>query len=247
MHITYVLPVHNEEKILRLSVGALAERLVAFPGSEIIMVENGSTDGSARLVGQLAEEYTSRHIKVVDGYSPKGFGNAYREGLGLSSGHLIVLSAADLPFGFSDLESYLALTARSHLVIGSKGHPDSRVEVNATRRVASWIYRLVRRVLIGMDVRDSQGTLLLHGDLARRLLPMLTSSDYFVSTEIIALAHAYGVEPIEVPINYTNPRSDSKVRPVRDGWRMLRQLIALRRRLKSITPIDEYPPAINAT
>ena len=246
MYISYVLPVHNEEKILRQSVATLVNRLDAFPGSEIIIVENGSTDGSAQLVKLMAENASSKHVRVIDGYSPKGFGNAYRQGIRQSSGDLIVLSAADLPFGFSDLESYLALEGSLRLVIGSKGHPKSSVEVRGTRRLASWLFRLFRRVVLGMDVRDSQGTLLVDGNLARRLLPLLTSSDYFVSTEIIAFAQAHGVEPIEVPIDYRDPRSDSKVRPLRDGWRMLRQLFALRRRLKSFTPIYEHPPAINA-
>ena len=234
MRITYVLPVHNEENALADSARAVFERLRISPGSEIVMVENGSTDDSPEIVRQLATELTSSGVTTVDALSAKGFGNAYREGLRLASGDLIVLSAADLPFGFSDLDSYLTLQPRPRLAVGSKAHPSSRVKASMARRLASAVYRTLRWLILGMEVRDSQGTILIEGALARRLLPLLSSSDYFVSTEIIALAGTLGVEPVEVPVDYTCPRSDSKVRVMRDGWLMLRQMIELRRRIRSL-------------
>ena len=210
------------------------DRLRTIPGSEIIAVENGSTDDSPQIVRRLATELTSSAVTTVDAVSAKGFGNAYREGLRLASGDLVVLSAADLPFGFSDLDSYLTMQPAPRLAIGSKSHPGSHVEVPIARRIASAVYRILRHLILGMEVRDSQGTILIEGELARRLLPLLRSSDYFVSTEIIALAGALGVEPVEVPVNYPSAQRDSKVRVLHDGWLMVRQMIELRARIKTL-------------
>lgn len=236
MRISYVVPVHNEERIIRSTAEAIVRRLSGFAGSELILVENGSTDDSPGLVAGLARELTGSQVTVTASTTPKGVGNALREGMRAARGELVVLTAADLPFGFSDLERALALDPRPPLVIGSKAHPGSAVAAPLARRVTSLGFRILRLAVLGMTVGDSQGTLVIDGDLARRLVPALRSEDYLVSTEVIAVAAALGVRPVEVPVDYPDPRGDSKVHPVRDGIRMARGLIELRRRLRSGPP-----------
>lgn len=226
-----MVPVHNEEKILPATTAALVERLQRDPGSEVILVENGSTDASPELVLELARDLSTPAVSVFAAESPKGFGHAYRAGLGVASGELIVFTAADLPFGFSDLDHTLVLQPRPAVAVGSKGHPDSRLEIGFIRRLMSAGFSLVRRVLLGLKVKDSQGTILMEGDLARSLLPQLVSGDYLVSTELLVLAAARGHAPVEVPVDYLDPRPDSRIRPLRDSLEMFSGLVRLRRRL----------------
>lgn len=233
MRISYVVPAHNEARVLEGTVQRVVDRLSAnHSGSQVIVVENGSTDATAAVAQRLAADLTDKSVEVIAARSGKGFGNAYREGLRHATGEVVVFTAADLPFGFSDLEAYLAREPRPPVAIGSKAHPESNIEIGALRRFMSWAFSVLRRIVLQMKVKDSQGTILMEGDLARELLPDLISSDYLVSTEMIARASAQGVEAIELPIEYVDLRKDSKVEPLRDGWRMFRGLLRLRKSLK---------------
>lgn len=230
--IAYVLPAHNEERALPEFVPPLAARLAQLPGSEIIIVENGSTDTTGAVAAHLARECSSDAVRVRAETSPKGYGNAVRRGIEVANADRVMLTAADLPFGFSDLDAALGLDPLPEVVIGSKAHPSSKVNVNLQRKVMSKTFWALRKVLLHVDVGDSQGTILIERALAQSLLPELQSGAYFFSTELIVLASRHGARVVEVPVDYSNPRTDSKVRPVHDSVQVLKDMWALRRRLR---------------
>jgi dolichyl-phosphate beta-glucosyltransferase len=234
VRVSYLVPVYNEERALPDTARAIVERLAGLPGSELIMVENGSTDTSPDLVERLAAELSSPAVTVRAAHSTKGYGNAMRHGIDLAEGDLLVITAADLPFGFSDLDAALALDPRPALMIGSKAHPASLVAASFKRRLMSQAFRLLRRAVIGLRVGDSQGTILVDRSLARRVRPHLVAGDFFFSTELIAIAEGLGATAVEIPVDYSRPRPGSTVRPLEDGLRMARALLDLRRRLGAI-------------
>lgn len=234
--ISYVVPVHNDELTVAAVVRAIVARLGGHPGSEVLLVENGSTDGSLAAVKELASTLSADRVKVFAGESSKGLGNAWREGIRLTTGDLVVLTASDLPFGFSDLDEALALTSLPPLVLGSKAHPGSAVEVDRVRQIMSASFRLVRGLLLGLWQGDTQGTLLVNGSLVRRLLPELQSSDYLIGTEIVAHAVKAGVTPIEVAVCYRRQDRRSTVSPAADSLRMLIGVARLRWRLHRPLP-----------
>jgi len=231
---SYVLPVHNQESVLLHSVLRLHARLREFPDSEILLVENGSSDESAALCAELSSMLAADGVAVRTATSPKGMGHALRRGMAMARGDVVVLTAADLPFDFTDLDAYLATWPRPRIAIGSKGHPQSQVDVASERRVMSEVFRWMRRATLGLRVRDSQGTIFLDASLCRRILPRLACGDFLISTEVVCWAIAEGAEPVEMPVVY--PRSQSStVSPVRDSARMLAEMVALRRRLHDAT------------
>ena len=71
-------------------------------------------------------------------------GYALRRGLEMAAGDVVVLTAADLPFGFTDLDAYLACSPRPAIAIGSKAHPQSRTRVPLQRRLMSESFRVLR-------------------------------------------------------------------------------------------------------
>lgn len=232
--ISYLVPVYNEDRVLAETARRIVGRLAEHPGSQLVMVENGSTDRSPLLVEELARELTSGTVTVVGAHSAKGYGNAMRHGIDLATGDMLVVTAADLPFGFSDLDAALGRAPRPALMIGSKAHPDSKVAISVKRRLMSGAFRWLRFVVVGLQVRDSQGTILIDRELARAVRPHLTAGGFFFSTELIALAARLGAVPVEVPVDYLTPRPGSTVRPVADGLSMGRALFDLRRRLRKI-------------
>jgi dolichyl-phosphate beta-glucosyltransferase len=227
--VTYVIPVHNQIAELRKTVRLLVARLGHLPGSEIILVENGSTDGSGPLCISLAASLDSDEVAVRVTTSAKGMGYAWRRGMAMARCEMLVLTAADLPFGFTDLDGYLGLTPRPLLVMGSKTHRDSQIETPALRRAMSAGFGLLRAGLIGLDI-DTQGSVLIHRSLAQVLVPHLRAGDYLIGAEINAWAVHEGVTPLEVPVVYT-ASGRSTVSPIRDSVAMAAGLFSLRRRI----------------
>jgi dolichyl-phosphate beta-glucosyltransferase len=240
--LVYVLPVHDEANVLARNV----ERLVSYlaprhPGAEVFLVENGSRDDSWRIAQEL--EATAKGIPVrAFREESAGIGYAYHRGLqealarfGPSTEHWAILSATDLPFGFTDLESALGHLDRGgpRVLIGSKAHRESRANTGLLRRTMSLGYRGARRALLGMRVGDSQGSIFLRLDLASELAPQIESRNFFYSTELCWLAERAGERIIESPVVLDEaqeaPRA-STVKPWRDGTAMARQLWHLRRR-----------------
>jgi glycosyltransferase involved in cell wall biosynthesis len=243
---SFVIPAHNEERVLGSTVGAVVDRLAGCPGSEVIIVENGSTDGTPRLASSLAQDLRSPAVAVRAAQSPKGLGHALREGIRLARADRVVLTAADLPFRFSDLDAAMALEDRPTVIIGSKAHPASVVETGPGRRVLSYGFRVLRRQLLGLDVGDSQGSIIIDRDVAQALLPALSADGYFIATELVARAHRQGLHPVEVPVVYRHPRADSKVHPVRDSWAALRALVRLRVQLDREAALHRAVPVRSA-
>jgi hypothetical protein len=233
--VSYVIPVHNQTADLRRTVRLLVERLGHLPGSEVLLVENGSSDGSGPLCLSLAAMLDCEEVAVRVTTSAKGLGFAWRRGMAMARGEVIVLTAADLPFGFTDLDGYLGMRPRPFLVMGSKTHPESQVETSLTRRALSAGFGMLRAGLVGVNV-DTQGTVLMQRSLATALLPRLISGDFLIGAEINCWAVRAGVTPIEIPVVYT-ASGRSTVSPWRDSTRMAAGLFALRRRLGD----DERP------
>jgi dolichyl-phosphate beta-glucosyltransferase len=237
----YVLPVHDEADVLADNVARLVSYLSsrdAGAGAEVFLVENGSKDESRRIAKEL--ETTDGAIAIRAFVEPKaGIGYAYQRGLeealarfGPSTEHWAILSATDLPFGFTDLEAALEHLDRpdSRMLIGSKAHPASNANTGSLRRLMSFGYRGARRALLGMRVGDSQGSIFLRLDLAKALAPKIESRNFFYSTELCHLAERARERIIEIPVLLDQARRASTVRPLHDSMAMARQLWDLRRR-----------------
>ena len=235
--ISYVLGVHNSAAFLDKTVQMLVERLEGLPGAEVILVENGSSDESAAVCARLAQD---EPVRVIATTSAQGLGYAFRKGIAEAQGDLLVHTGADLPFGFVDLDAALALDPRPGVVLGSKAHPDSQIDVTLVRRVLSWGFSMARWLILGIRAGDTQGSNLIDGDLARRILPHLRCGDYLIQTEIVAWAVHFGVKPREVPVVYERALS-STVSPLRDSWRMAIGLLRLRGRLRR-APAEKPAP-----
>ena len=238
--LSYVLPVHNDEHALPAEVARLVERLDGIPGSEVILVENGSGDRSAAVCAQLVATYRAHVTRVVATNSAQGLGHATRRGLELFSGDYVCLTASDLPFGFTDLDAVLDMRPLPALALGSKGHPESEVRVPPMRALMSAGFRHLREAVVGVRAADTQGSLFLSAPLARSILPHLRCGDFLIATEVVCWADRLGVIGVEVPVVY-RASGRSTVSPVRDSLRMASGLFALRRRLRGATRPEPAP------
>jgi glycosyltransferase involved in cell wall biosynthesis len=235
--LSYVVPAHNSTAVIETTLCALRSRL-AGRRAEIIVVQNGSSDGTQALLERIGQSWSHPDVHLVILSSGTGLGYAYRTGIAASRGARILLTADDLPFGFDDLEAADRLDADAYpVVIGSKAHRDSEVGRGVLRWVLGWGFLLLRRAVLGMLTLDPQGTLVLDGDWARTLVPRLDEPGYLVTTELCYLAEREGIRPLEVPVRLVPGHGDHRSRiAVQDVWRMGVGLIGIRRRHSTSSP-----------
>lgn len=200
--------------------------------SEILFCHNGPPLDEAtveQLRRRLPPEARFLHI------DERGIGAGYRLGIEHSTAPWTVLSASDLPFGFSDVRAFVACDPRPSVAIGSKAHRDSKLPGwSAKRRAAGLAFYLLRRTLLGRKTPgDSQGTIVIETALAKRLLGDVKADDYFFSLEILTIAAARGFEPVELPVKLEDAGGSSSVSLVHDSIALARKTWALRRRLRS--------------
>jgi hypothetical protein len=232
---TYIVPVHNESATLPTTMRRLDEARAAYALDRIIAVENGSSDSTWQVLQELAAG--SPHLHAFS-EPAAGIGHAYHRGidealrlLGPSDDTYLVLTACDLPFGFTDLASMLALSPRPSVAIGSKAKLVGSVVPGLQRRAMSRVYQLARRWLVGMQTLDCQGSFILHSDIARQVCGAIRARDFFYTTELCARLEHQGIMPVEVAVELHREVRRSSVRPLKHGTAMFRQLVALRRQL----------------
>jgi hypothetical protein len=229
--LSYIIPAHNSTSVIEGTLDALRCRL-AGRSAEIVVVENGSTDGTGPLLQKLEASWPQAELPLVVLSSAKGLGYAYRAGIAASRGSRILLTADDLPFGFDDLDAADRMdVAAFPVVIGSKGHRDSDVGRGLLRAALSEGFLLLRRLILGSRTRDPQGTFVLAGEWARAVAPRLGETGYLVTTELCYLAERAGITPVEVPVRLIPGHGDHRSRiAVRDVWCMGVGLLDIRRR-----------------
>lgn len=229
--LSYVVPAHNSTGTIRATLDALAGRL-AGRRAEVIVVENGSTDGTGELLAEIQDSWSHPDLPLLVLRSEKGMGHAYRRGIAASTGARVLLTADDLPFGFDDLEAADRIDpARHPLIIGSKGHRDSIVDRGWVRRLLTWGFALLRRLVLGMRTADPQGTYVVSGQWAREIAGRLEEDGYLVTTELAFLAERQGIRPLEVPVRLAPSHDAHRSRvTVRDVLEMAGGLVRIRRR-----------------
>lgn len=234
MRIFYLVAAYNESKVLESLASQLKAVPQKYPGSQLIIVDNGSTDDSKKVLEKIQKKY--QWCKVFF-ETEKGMGIAFRRGmrelrkLNLSKNDWIAFNAADLPFGFFDLVQFLERQAthpECALFVGSKSHPESRVKRSWKRHLASWCFYLVRFLVLGMKTKDPQGTLFLRADFLY-LVDQIEAKDYFFTTELVYQMEKH-THVIEMPVILAKEVRVSKIRILEDGMKAFKQTVALRTR-----------------
>lgn len=232
MRLHYLVAAHNEEGLIDSACNRILPLRNRFPGIRIYLLENGSTDRtwSQCLKLQDSEPNVIRALRT----DRAGLGGAFRMGLdalnlnNITKDDWIVLAAADLPFGFSDLDSVISALDKDRdndvwVYVGSKAHPLSQIERKWNRSAATYAFYLLRKLILGLKTKDTQGSLFIRGDVVDQLR-QFKSHDFFFAVEIISQAEIKGTVK-EVPVILEPESRPSKVRLARDGFRLLKQLL----------------------
>jgi glycosyltransferase involved in cell wall biosynthesis len=203
--VSIVIPVHNEEPILHAAVVDLRERLADAAYSwELILAENGSTDGTVRIAQALAGKYPA--ITVLSHPAPN-YGAALKAGLLQARGEFVIcdeIDLCDVDFHRKALE--LLESTNADMVVGSKLLSGASDERPAVRHAASYLYSTLLRWLLGFRGTDTHGLKALR---KATVVPIVESCivdrDVF-SSELVIRAERAKLEILEIPIRVMEKR-----------------------------------------
>jgi glycosyltransferase involved in cell wall biosynthesis len=201
LDVTIVVPYYNPGDRLRRTVAHMVEVLDASAMSyEIIAVSDGSTDGSPFTLDGLHENVVRR----MDFDTNVGKGHALREGLSVGRGRYLGFIDADGDISPELLAPFVSImrVEAPDIIIGSKRHPQSTVQYPTLRRLYSWGYQTLIRLLFSLNVRDTQvGIKLVDRRVIADVLPLLQESRFALDLELLVLAQRLGyTRLVEAPI-----------------------------------------------
>jgi glycosyltransferase involved in cell wall biosynthesis len=194
--VSIVLPCYNEAPNVANAVRAAIVAAEAHAADfEVIVVDDGSSDGTAQVAAQLAD--ADRRVRLIMHPSNRGYGGAVRSGLRAARMPWVLLTDADLQFDLRELKLFVPLAGEADLIAGwriARQDPPHR-RLNA----AAWNWLMRRR--FDLPVRDVDCAFkLVRRDVLEQL--PLTSSGALISTELVVRAVAAGAIVREVGVHH---------------------------------------------
>jgi glycosyltransferase involved in cell wall biosynthesis len=222
VEVSVVIPCLNEAASIGICVDkALASFAVAGVGGEVVVADNGSTDGSV----DIAQQHGARLVHVKE----KGYGNALRMGIEKACGKFIVMGDADDSYDFSEVPRFVAKWREGYdLVMGNrfKGEIMPGAMPWLHKYIGTPVLSSVLNIFFGTSIGDVNcGMRGFTKSLYLRLDLRTTGMEF--ASEFLIKAAKLGVPLGEIPITLW---PDKRGRPLhlrsfRDGWRHLRLLL----------------------
>lgn len=228
-----VIPTLNESG----TIGALIESLVKLRGLyniRIIVVDDGSTDGTMETVQESSEKHGN--IALIERGRKLGFGTAIRDGLEAAlilepAPDFIATMDADLSHDPDELPSLVEACKMDSMVVGSRYTTGGEIHGwGFYRKTVSRGANFVARVLADIPVRDCTSGFRCYGaNLVREVLPDLESVGYDIQIEIISRAARRGFEIVERPITFRDRTTGESKLGSKDIWGFARRAFDLRK------------------
>ena len=229
--VSVVIPCYNEEQRIGPTLVEIERHFQQRGLSyELIVVDDGSTDGTAALVAGRTRQDAC--LRVIGNQPNRGKGHAVRAGMLAARGEVVMFTDADLSIPISIVDDFLTvLRSGADIAVASRAHPHSRQAVRPplSRRIMTRVFRRVVHLLLPVGgVRDTQcGCKAYQREVARDLFSRQTIDGFSFDAEVLFLAARAGYETREVPFTLKHSPA-STVRPVRHALMMLRDLLRIR-------------------
>jgi dolichyl-phosphate beta-glucosyltransferase len=230
--VTVVVPVFDEERRLPALLDAVlapAEPLhptTSLSLSELIVVDDGSTDGTAGLLDERTA--SDPRLKVIRLPTNRGKGAAVRAGVLAAQGELALVTDVDLSTPLEEVALLAAALERgADVVIGSRALAGSRVLVHQPpyRELMGKAFNVMFRLLTRLPWRDTQcGFKLFRLATARQLFELQRVERFAYDAELCVNAHRLGLRLVEVPVTWRNS-PDTRVTLVGSSLRMAFDLV----------------------
>lgn len=226
--VSFVLPAFNEGEFIE---GVLERLDSAVNGDglrcEIVVVDDGSFDDTRLRALRYASGKWYVRVFGYDRNVGKGF--AVKTGFWKAVGDAVVFVDSDSDVDIEQVRRYVDALKDGDIVVGSKWHKDSVVEVSCLRRLLSRGFNILVRLLTGVGASDTQaGIKAVRRDAFREVFRRLSVKRYAFDVELLVLARVFGLRVVELPVKLklSSRFSFSEV------WRMLLDLLGIAYRLR---------------
>jgi glycosyltransferase involved in cell wall biosynthesis len=210
--VTIVVPAFNEEDGIEGVVSRLDGLALGVP-VEILVVDDGSTDGTARVLERLKAR--NPKLRVERHLANRGYGAVLKTGFARASHQVVVITDGDGTYPENKIEELLArIDDGADMAVGSRTGAD--VNIPLVRRPAKAFLRMLASFLAGTPIPDlNSGLRAIRRELVLAYRPILPSGFSFTTTiTLAALTNDHRVD--YVPISYAKRDGISKIRPIRD-------------------------------
>jgi glycosyltransferase involved in cell wall biosynthesis len=228
VELSFVMPAYNEGDSIE---GALSSLDHAFRGSrfryEVVVVDDGSVDSTRANAIKYASQ--NGHVRVIGQKSNVGKGDAVKKGFMSATGEAVIFVDSDLEIDLEQVSGFVEALKNGDIVIASKWHPDSVVDIPLVRRFLGLGFHVLVRLLTSVKLKDTQaGLKALRKSAFKDIVPRLVVKRYAFDVELLALANLYGLRIVEMPVNITMKSLFS----FREAWWMFLDLLGIAYRLR---------------
>jgi len=226
LDVTVVLPAINEVDIIEQTVKKLSQALETCGCTyEIIIAEDGSTDGTDKKAAELAKTFS--YVRHLHNEKRLGRGKALDNAFRHSNGAVLIYMDVDLATNLKHLRQLIsAVTVEGYpLATGSRLLSKSKVKRTFTRNLVSKLYNFLPRLFLRSEIKDHQcGFKAFQRKVLLPLLDEVTANHWFWDTETLVRAQRKGFKVKEIPVEWESTR-ETKVKLFKDsldmGWQVL--------------------------
>lgn len=232
-----VVPCFNEEHAIAGTVDELLATLQSVGPWEIVIVNDGSTDGTAAVLEQLAVRESG--LRIVHHSRNKGYGAALKTGIRHATSDLIVITDADGTYPNHRIGELVELTREADMVVGARVGAD--VKYPLIRKIPKVFMRAYAEWIAEQDIPDlNSGMRAFRRPVVERFLNILPNGFSFTTTITLAmLTNSYTVR--YMPISYAPRIGKSKIKPVQDTLRFFQLIL---RTGMYFAPLRIYAPIL---
>ena len=229
IELSVIIPVFNNEKTISITLKNIISTLrVHFSNFEIIVVDDGSIDQTSKIV--LIEKEKNSEIKLVSYQKNKGKGYAVRTGVLKSIGKTVIYIDGDFEIHPKDITEYVKETKKFDLVIASKYHPMSIVNVSFSRKIFSRMFIKLVRFITKLKIHDTQAGLKAgKGNVMRELFNLIRTNRFAFDVELLILCKKKNLLVKEMPVKITLDKHFK----IKDALRMLYDVLLIASRRNS--------------
>jgi len=229
LFLSIIIPAYNEENRLPNSLEQVFRFLEKQSYmSEVVVVENGSTDKTFEVAQSFANRYENLHVIHNE---QRGKGGAVLRGVREAHGEYVFICDADLSMPIEEISKFLPpVLTDFDIAIGSREAPGAvRYNEPYYRHLTGRVFNMLIRLMVLPNLQDTQcGFKCMRAVVARDIFRFQTLTGWAFDVELLYIARRHGYRILEIPIGwYFN--ADSKVRVLRDSWRMFVDLLVIRR------------------
>ena len=233
--LSIVIPAYNEELRIGRTLSRIQEYFKNGPRAstvlEVIVVDDGSTDGTARIAQQWAATDCEGEFRLLSNNGNRGKGYSVRRGMLEARGRIALFTDADLSAPIEESEKlFAAIAAGKDIAIGSRAIDRSLISVRQSifRETAGIIFNGFVRLLTGLPLHDTQcGFKAFVREPCRIIFEQQRIEGFGFDPEVLFLARRHGLRTAEVPVRWAHDAA-TKVHVFRDSLLMFANLMWIR-------------------